>query len=57
VLDVALPHRGRRKVIVLDISKHDGLSVLALAALILSLGGAFYLGARQPLTSRLLIFL
>lgn len=31
-----------RKVIVLDLSKHDGLSVLGLAALILALAVAFF---------------
>ena len=32
-----------RKVIVLDLTKCDGLSVLAIAALIITLAGAFFL--------------
>jgi uncharacterized membrane protein (DUF373 family) len=45
VLEVALIAVAR-KVIVLDLSKHDGFSVLALAALILALAVAFFLQRR-----------
>ncbi|MBZ4376967.1 phosphate-starvation-inducible PsiE family protein [Corallococcus sp. AS-1-6] len=42
VLEVALIAIAR-KVIVLDLSKYDGVSVLAMAALIIALAGAFSL--------------
>lgn len=44
VLEVALIAIAR-KVIVLDLSKHDGVSVLAIAALIIALSVAWALGA------------
>ena len=45
VLDVALIAIAR-KVIILDLSKYDGISVLAVAALIIALAGAFYVEQR-----------
>jgi len=36
-----------RKVIVLDLSKYDGLTVLAMAALIIALAGAFFVARRS----------
>jgi uncharacterized membrane protein (DUF373 family) len=45
VLEVALIAVAR-KVIVLDLSKYDGLGVLAIAALIIALAGAFSLERR-----------
>ncbi|MGE6758980.1 phosphate-starvation-inducible PsiE family protein [Corallococcus interemptor] len=49
VLEVALIAIAR-KVIVLDLSKYDGVSVLAMAALVIALAGAFFLrtSRRQP---------
>ncbi|MBN1208962.1 MAG: phosphate-starvation-inducible PsiE family protein [Myxococcaceae bacterium] len=46
VLDVALIALSR-KVIVLDLSQYDGVSVLALAALIIALAGASFLRASR----------
>jgi uncharacterized membrane protein (DUF373 family) len=45
VLEVALIAVAR-KVIVLDLSKYDGLTVLSIAALIIALAGAFFLERR-----------
>lgn len=45
VLEVALIAIAR-KVIVLDLSKYDGISVLAVAALTIALAGAFYVERR-----------
>ncbi|WP_199746900.1 MULTISPECIES: phosphate-starvation-inducible PsiE family protein [Corallococcus] len=42
VLEVALIAVAR-KVIVLDLSKYDGVTVLAMAALVIALAGAFFL--------------
>jgi uncharacterized membrane protein (DUF373 family) len=39
-----------RKVIILDLAEHDGLTVLAIAALVLALGGALLM---PPLRRRL----
>jgi uncharacterized membrane protein (DUF373 family) len=46
VLEVALIAIAR-KVIVLDLSKYDGLTVLSIAALIIALAGAFFLQRRS----------
>jgi uncharacterized membrane protein (DUF373 family) len=48
VLEVALIALAR-KVIVLDLSKYDGLRVLSVAALIIALAGAFFLERRSRL--------
>lgn len=45
VLEVALIAIAR-KVILLDLSKYDGLSILAVAAIIIALAGAFYVQRR-----------
>ncbi|MBS1153533.1 MAG: hypothetical protein H6Q89_5231 [Myxococcaceae bacterium] len=47
VLEVALIAVAR-KVIVLDLSKYDGLTVLAIGALLVALAGAFFLQRRLP---------
>jgi uncharacterized membrane protein (DUF373 family) len=54
VLEVALIAIAR-KVIILDVKKTEGLSLLAIALLILALAGAYYLErrARRPMPERM----
>jgi len=52
VLEVSLLALAR-KVIILDLEKYDGASVLALAALILAVAAAFFAVKRRGLTTQL----